>query len=211
MKTTFEGNTLVTTQDGVQGRIIEASPDETSDRGIHIAFENGQRVFLHRDMLIPKDDGSYYIPQKLQELDHRRNASAEQHVLQVAEEQLTVERKEVETGRFRIQKQVETHSQLVDELLKQEHVQVKHIPVDKLIDRPVAIRQEGDTLIIPIIEEVLVVEKRLRLVEEVHIIRTTTEQRYTEEVPLRREHVVIEDITQSASQNYENSQGESSG
>ena len=53
-------------------------------------------------------------------------------------------------------------------------------------------REEGDTTIIPVIEEVLVVEKRLFLKEEIRIRRTQTTQLHEETVTLRREEVVIE-------------------
>ena len=49
--------------------------------------------------------------------------------------------------------------------------EVKRVPVRRLIDKPVEPRQEGDTWIVPLVEEVLVVEKRLLLREELHITR----------------------------------------
>ena len=55
-------------------------------------------------------------------------------------------------------------------------------------------RQEGDTLIVPVLEEVLVVEKRLLLKEEVRITRTRTEVHSPQAVTLRSEEAVIEEI-----------------
>ena len=43
--------------------------------------------------------------------------------------------------------------------------------IKRIVDQPAEIRQDGDTLIIPLMEEVLVVEKRLMLREELHIKR----------------------------------------
>jgi stress response protein YsnF len=61
-----------------------------------------------------------------------------------------------------------------------------------MIDGPVGIRQEGDTMIVPILEEVLVVEKRLMLKEELRITtmrRTASEpQHFT----LRSEEAIVE-------------------
>lgn len=67
----------------------------------------------------------------------------------------------------------------VDLPLVKEQVEVRHVPVGRWIEVPVSMRQEGDTIILPIMEEVLVVEKRLRLVEEVHVIkhRRTVQQK----------------------------------
>ncbi|MGI8743084.1 MAG: DUF2382 domain-containing protein [Bryobacteraceae bacterium] len=57
------------------------------------------------------------------------------------------------------------------EPLFREDCDVERVPVKRMLDQPVEIRQEGDTLIIPLMEEVLVVEKRLMLREELHIKR----------------------------------------
>lgn len=57
------------------------------------------------------------------------------------------------------------------EQLMREDCEVKRVPVRKLIDQPAEPRQEGDTLIFPLMEEVLVIEKRLMLREELHITR----------------------------------------
>ena len=53
-------------------------------------------------------------------------------------------------------------------------------------------RQDGDTLIVPILEEVLVVEKRLILKEELHIRKHSSERTEQHKVRLRTEHVEIE-------------------
>ena len=55
--------------------------------------------------------------------------------------------------------------------LFREDCDVERVPVKRMIDQPAEIRQDGDTLIIPLMEEVLVVEKRLMLREELHIRR----------------------------------------
>ncbi len=61
-------------------------------------------------------------------------------------------------------------------------------------------RQEGDTLIVPLLEEVLVVQKQLLLKEEVHISKKRTEQHHPEQVTLRSEQVSVERIEQPAKQ-----------
>lgn len=48
---------------------------------------------------------------------------------------------------------------------------VQHVPVDRIIEQPPEPRQEGDTMIYPVVEEVLVVEKRFLLREEIHVSR----------------------------------------
>lgn len=64
-----------------------------------------------------------------------------------------------------------------DEPLFQEDVEVERIPMNRFIDGPVETRQEGDLTIVPVVEEVLEVRKRLLLKEEVHIRRRRAEVR----------------------------------
>jgi stress response protein YsnF len=60
-----------------------------------------------------------------------------------------------------------------------------------MIDEPLSIRYEGDTTIIPLLEEVLVIEKRLVLREEVHIKKLQRVVYNPQEVSLREEQVDI--------------------
>jgi uncharacterized protein (TIGR02271 family) len=80
----------------------------------------------------------------------------------------------------------------VDEPLAREEVTVERVPVDRFVSDPPPTRQEGDALVIPIVEEVLVVEKRLRLKEELWVRKRTLEERSPRTVTLRREEAVIE-------------------
>ena len=66
--------------------------------------------------------------------------------------------------------------------------------IDREVDAPLPIRREGDTIIIPIVEEVLVVEKRLSLKEEIHITRYTRTERHQERVTLHREEAQVEQL-----------------
>jgi len=109
-------------------------------------------------------------------------------------EDVRVEVREVETGGVRIHKTVDQHPHQIDEQLFHDEVNVKHVPIDKIVplsDAPRS-RQEGDTLIVPILEEVLVVEKRCRIKEEIHITRSQRVEQYVETVVLRSEDVTVE-------------------
>jgi hypothetical protein len=64
-----------------------------------------------------------------------------------------------------------------DDTLFSDDVTVERVPVNRLIDAPVETRQEGETTVIPVIEEVLTIQKRLFLKEEVRITRKRTEVR----------------------------------
>jgi uncharacterized protein (TIGR02271 family) len=112
-------------------------------------------------------------------------------LIEVVEENLRVERRRRE-GRVRVRKVVHEDSVEVDEVLHDERVHVERVAVGRALDGPVGTRQEGDVLIVPVVEERLVVEKRLVLVEELWITRETQQHRHTQPVTLRREEVMVE-------------------
>jgi uncharacterized protein (TIGR02271 family) len=133
-------------------------------------------------------------------------------VLPVLAEALDVQTRRVETGRVRIHKTVQAREVLVDEPLLREEVVIARVPVNRVVEGPIPVRYEGDTMILSLLEEVLVVEKRLLLTEEVHLTTRRTETHRPERVTLRHEDVTIErvDVERNAphSQGQEESHGE---
>jgi stress response protein YsnF len=66
------------------------------------------------------------------------------------------------------------------------------VPKNELIETmPAATRYEGDIMIIPILKEVAVIEKRIMLVEEIHISKLQSEKTETQEVTVRKEEVHV--------------------
>lgn len=190
----------VISKDGVRGSLAEGMPVDAATSHVLVLFETGQRVLVPLNALTLQADGRYYyLPLRIDELEQQGDAEplSNNHplVVPVIEEVLDITRERVEVGRIRVHKRVHERTELVDEPLLRDAVTVTHIPINRVIDQPIDIRQEGDTLIVPVLEEVLVVEKRLMLVEEVHITRRTNETRQPQEVTLRRENVEIERIT----------------
>ena len=113
----------------------------------------------------------------------------------VHQEDAWIEKRLVDSGRgVRIHKTVVEHPFQIDERLMREHVEVNHVPVDRIVplDQAPATRYEGDTLVVPVVEEVLVVERRLRIKEELHITRTRREEHHAETVLLKAEQVSVE-------------------
>jgi uncharacterized protein (TIGR02271 family) len=106
-------------------------------------------------------------------------------------EDLSVSKRQVVTGRVRVETVTREHEQLVDAQLARERVEVERVAIGKLIDAIPAVRQEGNTTIIPVVEEVLVVERRLVLKEEIHIHRVRTTEQHQERVTLRQQEAVI--------------------
>ncbi len=121
-----------------------------------------------------------------------RDALAEEVVIPVVAEELAVGKREMETGRVRVIKTVREREELVDEPTIRDEVHVERVPINQFVETAPAIRHEGDTMIVPVLEEVLVVEKRLRVKEELHITRLRVQERSPQRVTLRTEDVAVE-------------------
>lgn len=119
-------------------------------------------------------------------------ASTESVIIPVIEEQLRIDKQLIETGVVRISKHVIEESQSVDVPVFREEVTVEHVAVYQYVDTPPAVRYEGETMIVPVLREVLVTEKRLLLVEEVHVTKRHIAGQETQEVILRKEEVTVE-------------------
>ncbi len=120
--------------------------------------------------------------------------TSESTVLPLAEEQARIEKHEVSTGKVRIRTLVETVEENVRAELSGEEVQVTRVPVDRVVTEAPAIRTEGDVTVIAILEEVLFVEKRLVLKEELHIRRRVSTDTVEVPVVLRKERAVVERV-----------------
>ena len=79
----------------------------------------------------------------------------------------------------------------VEEALKIEQVVVEHVYVGRFVEEMPPTRQEGDTIIVPIVEEVAVVVKRLFLRNEVHVRKVHSTAAHAETVTLREQQAVI--------------------
>lgn len=106
-------------------------------------------------------------------------------------EELSVEKETVETGRLRVSKQTRTREAFIDEALLREHAEVETVPVGRQISEMPSVRYEGDTIIVPIVEEVLHTERRLVLKEEVRITRRRDTEQFHDRVSLRYQEAVI--------------------
>ena len=121
--------------------------------------------------------------------------SGEELVLPVVEETAHIEKRLREKGRVRVSTKTDTIENVLRESLHGNAVGVSRLPIDRVIQEGEPVpqtRMEGGVTIIPILEEVLVVEKRLILKEEVHIRETSTNQDVEVPVTLRKQRAVIE-------------------
>lgn len=173
---------------------------DTGRAHVRVQLAGGQTLLVDKTLLREGDEGRYRLPLRYAELEHALSTGDEPPlVIPVIEETMTVDKRAV-TQRVRIVKSVEARPVMVDETFAEEEVEVERVQVDREVDGPVSIRYEGDTIIIPLLEEVVVVEKRLRLREEVHIRKRRTARTLSEPITLRREAVRIERTEETGSE-----------
>jgi uncharacterized protein (TIGR02271 family) len=112
-------------------------------------------------------------------------------VIPLLAEEVAVTKEVIETGRVQVARVTHEREQLIDELLSRETAQIERVRIGRQVDTMPAVREEGDTVVIPIVEEVLVVERRLFLREEVRVQRVHSTQRHQESVTLRHHEAVV--------------------
>ena len=111
--------------------------------------------------------------------------------LRLFAEELSVGKETVETGRLRVSKQTHTREAVVDEDLFRERAEIERVPIGRQVFEMPPVRQEGETTIVPIVEEVIYTERRLMLKEELRISRRRTTEHFQETVTIRYQEAVI--------------------
>jgi uncharacterized protein (TIGR02271 family) len=167
--------------EGVRGT-LEAPFSETGGPA-RVLLADGRRLRLPPGTLERQREGTLVFRGSFDEIAA---------VVPVVEEELRVGKRVVETGRVRVHKTVREHEETVDEPLMREEYDVERVPVEAYVDAPVGPRYEGETLIVPVLEEVLVVEKRLLVREELRITRRRTEEHNPQSFKLLSEEVSVE-------------------
>lgn len=183
-----ESSSTVTDSTGREAH-VESSLSESTGRLV-LRLDSGERVDVPRDLLDQAEDGALSLPLAFSSL----RAGDEVARIPLVEERLRVRKQTRETGRVRLTKHVDVREELVDEPLFREEVEIERVPVNRYVDELAATRSRGDTTIFPVYEEVLVVEKRLLLKEELHVTRRRTEHRNPQRVTLRSERVEVERV-----------------
>ena len=79
----------------------------------------------------------------------------------------------------------------IDEDLAVEQVVVTRVPIGRVVEAVPPVREENGVTIVPVVEEELVLVRRLVLKEEVRFERVRSTERHVETVVLRRQDVTV--------------------
>lgn len=195
-----QGNRLIKVmgRDGLLGWINpHTQPTDSPD--IQVQLEDGRTLLVPAGFFL-EQEGGYYLPLSgdqlhQAEIDQQRGGRRESlMVVPIIAEQAEVQKRRVTTGRVRLHKRVHERQETVDAERIREKIEVTRVPVDRPVDKAPTVHYEGDTMIIPVLEEVLFVEKRLVLREEIRVRKIRETVSDPQNVTLRSEEIDIERI-----------------
>jgi len=110
----------------------------------------------------------------------------------IIEEEARVVKRVTDIERVTVHIAAEEDQVFLRDELRHEQVEVVRVPVNREVAEAPPVRTEGDLTIVPVLEERLVVEKRLFLVEELHLRRTVVTESVELPTTLRRTRVDVE-------------------
>jgi stress response protein YsnF len=115
-----------------------------------------------------------------------------EEIIPILEEHVVIGTERATTGTVRVRTVTHEEEHAIDEPVRITDVEVKRVPVDLWTDEPVADRIEGDTRIISVYREEIIVQRRMHVVEEVHVSLRRREERHREIVHTQQTQVVVD-------------------
>jgi uncharacterized protein (TIGR02271 family) len=186
-------------REGLSGTVLYPLPASKTEKA-RLQLNNGQIVEVPASLLTRRADGVYEIPLGPGDLaepvsDASENqSSTNETVVPVLAEELDIQKQSVPTGGVRVHRRVLENDQTVEMPLRKEHVDVRRVVLNQRVDGPLPVRKEGDTTVIPIVEEVLIVQKQFVLKEEIRVTRSVREELHRQKVTVRRQEAELEHV-----------------
>jgi uncharacterized protein (TIGR02271 family) len=177
---------------------IRRQVDDPAGAHYVVDADTGDTLLIPVSLLRRQPDGAFslaYTFSALREMGKKGTQdNADTVVIPVLEEEVAVAKQRRVTGRVRIHKTVEEREETIETPIVYDQVHIERVALNRLVSEPATQRQEGATLVLPVHKEVLVVEKRLMLVEEIHITKQQRQDHMQDTVTLRKENVTVEHV-----------------
>jgi uncharacterized protein (TIGR02271 family) len=196
-------------EEGVRGHYGLTSSRSIEDRGGYGAYYSGEeRASMERtdsDTAVP---GAQTVPSETGEVhagtrDHEGlpepGVLEDEDELRMrrSEEELRVGTREREAGAVRVRKRVRTDRERILVPKKRVEVTVERVPVEggaaSTVDEAAGPEIREDEIVVPVVEEEVVVEKRPVVKEEIRIRKEVVEETEVVEADIRREEVEVAD------------------
>jgi stress response protein YsnF len=176
----------ITVQDASGRRMEALLVDREADGSVRIQRGDGRILHVPAAGIERREGDVLHLTAPLD------TGEPETEVIPLVEEELVVEKRVHQGATVEVHTRTHVREEEIDEVVAIETVDVKRVPIARYVDTPASIRKEGNTTIVPVHEEVLVVEKRLLLKEEWHVTKTTHERRETQRISLRTQSADVE-------------------
>jgi len=186
--------------------VVETAPSLGYDEEVTPDFE--RRVRLHYALPIAREPEGTATPIVLAEPVETGSAETASGVtgreddevrVRRSEEELLVGRREREAGAMRIRKRVRTETEHLEVPKKRVEVTVERVPVEEGQSSEAGITAtpqiEEEEIVVPVVEEEIVIEKRPVVKEEIRIRKRVVEDVEVIEEDVRKEEVEIDDQT----------------
>src|SRR5215212_6155458 len=186
--------------------LVETAPSLGHDDEVTLEFERRVRVHYGLEAEDRAGSGALYTgaagPTEVRSADPAPDMSGhEEDDVRVrrSEEEIKVETREREAGEMRVRKRVRTETERLTVPKKHVEVSVERVPVEGAVpegDEAATAPQIGEEeIVVPVVEEEIVVEKRPVVKEEIRIRKRAVEEVEIVEEDVRREEVEIDDQT----------------
>jgi stress response protein YsnF len=192
----------VISREGIRGII---RPDAwlagEAEGQIVVTFRDGSDYLISTEALHARLDGGYWVdldPEQVREiLSHTSTATeagADELIIPVLQEEATLRIERTAVAKVHLHKTVQRRDITVQEPTYDEEVSVERRRINRIVEAPVPVRYEGDTMIIPVMEETLVVQKQYILKEEIHVTTTRRPAEAAQTYTVLSEEVTVERI-----------------
>ena len=120
-------------------------------------------------------------------------AKAGEATLQLHAEEAVIRTRLLHGDTVRVATVTDVREHVVEVPLTREIIEVEHVPIGQVVEVAPAIRHEGDVTILPVMEEieVVVIQRRLVLKEEIHVRRRQVTETHRETISLRTQTAVV--------------------
>jgi Domain of unknown function (DUF2382) len=139
-----------------------------------VRFNDGAEVTVPSAILRPQQDGTFYLEESELNLPGQPASNAQSDAANSTPAAAAIDTVLEDEVR-------------IDTSLAKEEIDVQRIAVNRVLHAPAEVRIENGVTIIPVMEEVLKVEKQLILREEIRISKKRTIQRGPQVVSLRKD------------------------
>jgi uncharacterized protein (TIGR02271 family) len=186
--------------------VVETAPSLGYDEEVTPDFE--RRVRLHYALPLRAETGRTATPivpaepaetGSVEAVSGEASREDDEVTVRRSEEELLVGRREREAGTMRIRKRVRTETEHLEVPKKRVEVTVERVPVDEVESGEGGITAtpqiEDEEIVVPVVEEEIVVEKRPVVKEEIRIRKRVVEEVEVVEEDVRKEEVEIDDQT----------------